>query len=78
MRRPSLSWHCWWFAWFLHIFEDDSMRILLLETGDQGIAVDVPAKPQVPGLDNSGSEHHEDVGDLGKQRFGPGLEWIGK
>ena len=54
------------------------MRILLLETGDQGAAVNVFPEPQIPRLDNGGHEHHEDVGNLSQQRFGPSLKRIGK
>ena len=54
------------------------MRILLLETGDQGIAVHVFPEPQIPRLDNGGHEDHEDVSNLSQQRFGPDLDRIGK
>ena len=54
------------------------MRVLRLQTADQLIAIDVFAEPKVSGLYDNRSEHHEDVGDLREERFGPGLERIGK
>ncbi len=54
------------------------MRIFLPNTSDDCIAVDVLPKPEIPGLKGTQSEHHNDVEDLGKQGFGPGLERVWK
>ena len=63
------SCNCFRPAWWLHLFKDDSMRILLLEAGDERSAINILAEPQIPGLDNAGNEYHEDVSNLGKQRL---------
>jgi hypothetical protein len=52
--------------------------VLLLDAGDERIAIDVFPQPEVSGLERAQSEHHEDIKDLGKERFGPSLDRIRK
>src|SRR5262245_27426827 len=63
---------------FLHVLEDDSLGILILNFSDQSIAVHVLALAEVSGLEWSQYEHRQNIEELLKQGIRPGLDRIRK
>src|SRR5215831_19290322 len=62
----------------IDIFENDPLRILLLDTGNQSITVHVLTEPEVSGLQGAHNQHRQNIEDLFKQRISPGLDRIRK
>src|SRR5262249_37620331 len=64
--------------WLIDIFENDPLRILLLDTGNQSITVHVLTEPEVSGLQGAHNQHRQNIENLFKQRISPGLDRIRK
>src|SRR2546426_11329162 len=77
-RGWSVVWSRFSRACLMKVLEDLSVRILLLNMGNQCIAVHVLRQPEVPGLEGTENQHHENIENLGNQRISPGLDRIRK
>src|SRR5437867_8066486 len=78
LRRLSVAWNCFGSACFVNVFEHESLRVLVLHLGDQGIAVHVLPLAEVSGLEWSQYQHRQNIEDLLKQGIRPGLDRIRK
>ena len=74
----SLGWNCFFAARFLHVSEDESLRVLVLHLGDQGIAVHVLSLAEISGLEWRHYEHRQNIEEFFKQGVRPGLDRIRK
>ena len=61
LRGLSTAGGCRWFTWFLHVFEHESLRVLILHLGDQGIAVHVLPLAEISGLEWRHYEHRQNI-----------------
>jgi hypothetical protein len=78
LRGLSTAGGCPWFTWFLHVFEHESLRVLILHLGDQGIAVHVLPLAEVSGLEWRHYEHRQNIEDFLNRESVPVLIGSGK
>jgi len=60
----SLWWNGFFATRFLHVFEHESLRVLVLHLGDQGISVHVLPLAEVSGLEWNHYEHRHNIEEL--------------
>ena len=79
LRGWLICWNCFGYACFIKkLFGHDSVGIVFPSTGDQLAAVEVFPKTEVSWLQRAHNDHYQDIQNLLKDRFGPGLDWIRK
>src|SRR5437870_519990 len=78
LRGLAVAWRCRGSACFVNVFEHESLRILVLHLGDQGIAVHVLPLAEVSGLEWSQYQHRQNIEELLKQGIRPSLDRIRK
>src|SRR4030095_8067640 len=78
LRGLAIVLSCFCSGGFVYVFQDDSLRVLTLHLGHQGVAVHVFPLADVSGLEWTQYEHRENIEELLKQGIGPGLDRIRK